>query len=110
MLKRSLRFTVVVEAELVHGGVVDRPGMANTPLLKSLVSYRSESGQIRTGRFKLCEWRNEVVIVKVVVKAKVLLVVYAVVKAHCELITTLGLHRCSHQRIGTVGWNRNILQ
>ena len=110
MLEGPLRFTVVVEAELVNGCVVDGPGMANVPLLKSLVSYRSEAGHIRPGRFKLSKRRHEVMIVKVIVEAQVLTAADAVIEPECELVTPFRLNRCSHQFIGAVGWNRNILQ
>src|SRR6185312_3535882 len=53
VLERTLRFTVVVEAELVHGCVADGPGMGNVPLLKALVGDGAETGHIRAGGLKL---------------------------------------------------------
>src|SRR5882757_9605610 len=49
MLKRPLRFAVVIEAELIHGAVVDRPVMRDVPLLESFAGCRSESGNVCPG-------------------------------------------------------------
>ena len=49
-------------------------------------------------------------IVKVIVEAQVLTAADAVIEPERELVTPLRLNRCSHQFIGAVGWNRNILQ
>src|SRR6185437_1786814 len=110
VLKRTLSFTVVDEAELVHSRIVDGPGMAYVPLLKSLVSYRSEAGHISARRLELGKWRHQMVIVKVVIEAEVLAAADSMIKADSELITPLRLNRCGHQFIGAVGGNRNILQ
>ena len=56
MLEGPLRFTIVVEAEFVHRGVADGPGVADVPLLKSLVGDGAETGHICAGRFELREW------------------------------------------------------
>ena len=80
VLKRPLRFAIVVETELIHGRIADRPGMADVPLLKSLVGNRPKTGDIRAGCLELREWGDEMVIIKIVVKAEVLLAIEAVVK------------------------------
>ena len=56
VLERALRFTVVIEAELVHGCVADGPGMTDVPLLKPLVSDGAEAWHIGTRRLELREW------------------------------------------------------
>src|SRR5258708_19304031 len=53
MLEGSLRLAVVIEAKLVHRGVADGPGMADVPLLESLVGNGSESGHVRPRTLKL---------------------------------------------------------
>ena len=37
VLERPLRFAIVVETELIHSCIADRPCMTDVPLLKSLV-------------------------------------------------------------------------
>src|SRR5438132_11713445 len=48
MLERSLRFAIVVEAKLVDGVVVDRPGMADVPLLQFVPTPPVGSNVIQT--------------------------------------------------------------
>ena len=69
VLKGALRFTVVVKAELVHRCIADSPGMADVPLLKTLISDGAKTGHIRPGRLKLREGRNQMIIVEIVIKA-----------------------------------------
>ena len=42
MLEGPLRFTVVIEAKLIHRAVINRPGMADVVLLKSLSDEAAE--------------------------------------------------------------------
>src|SRR4030095_13410736 len=91
MLKSSLRFAIVVEAEFIHRTVVDSPGMADVPLLESLFSDRSETGHVRAGSLKLRKRRNYVVIVEIVVEAEVLFVIDAMIDSYRELVATGGL-------------------
>ena len=80
MLEGPLRFTIVVEAKLVHASVADRPCVSDIPLLKSLIDNGAETGDICACRLKHREWRDQMVVVKIVIKAEVLLVIKAVVK------------------------------
>src|SRR5713226_4975481 len=109
-LEGPLRFTIVVEAELVHRRVADGPGMADVPLLKSLVGNGAETGHIRARRLELREWGDQMVIIKIVIKAEVLLVIEAVVNPYGELVRTLRLRRCSHKFVAVVGWDWDKLE
>src|SRR6266852_3910126 len=104
-LEGSLCLAVVVEAEFVDHCVADRPGMADVPLLKSLVGTRAESRHIRARGLELREWRDQVMIVEIVIKAEVLLVVEAMIKLHGELVAAFGLHRRSDKYAAVVGWS-----
>src|SRR3954471_2330564 len=110
MLKGTLRFTVVVEPELVHGCVADGPSMADVPLLKALIGDGAEPGYIGTGRLKLREWRNQMIIVKIVIKAEVLLIIKSMVDSHGELIATLWLNRRTNQLVAAIGWGWDVVQ
>src|SRR5258706_11078145 len=72
-LEGALSLAIVVEAKFVDRCVVDRPRMADVPLLKPLVDNRPETGHIRARSLELREWRDLVVIVVIVIKAEVLL-------------------------------------
>src|SRR5205807_428668 len=63
-----------------------------------------------TGSLELREWRDQMVIIKIVIKAEVLLVIEAMVKPQRKLIPTLWLYRCCHECIAAVRGHRNILQ
>src|SRR5947209_5740224 len=93
VLEGFLRFTIVVEAKLVHRRVVDGPGMADIPLLESLVGDGSKAWHVRASRLKLRKRRDDVVIIEIIVKTKVLLVVNAVIDLYRKLIATVRLHR-----------------
>src|SRR3954447_25213824 len=84
--------------------------MADVPLLKALVSDRTETGDIRPGRFELRERRDQMVIIKIVIKTEVLLVTEAVVKPHRELVATFRLHRRTYKFVAIVGRGRDKLK
>ena len=50
------------------------------------------------------------VIIKIIVKAKVLLVIEAMVYAYRKLIATIGLYRGRHEPTAAVSWNWNVLE
>src|SRR2546423_4898571 len=108
MLKGPLSLTIVVEAELVHRRVVDGPCMADVPLLKSLISNGPEAGHVRARRLELREWGDHVVIIKIVVKAEILLVIDAMVNACRKLIVTLRLHWRTHKLVTIISgsWDK----
>ena len=81
MLECFLRFAIVVEAKLVNGSVVDGPGVADVPLLESLVGDGSETRYVGAGSLKLRKGRDYVVIIEIVVEAEVLFVVDAVIES-----------------------------
>ena len=53
MLERFLRFAIVIEAKLIHCGVVNGPGVADVVLLESFVGDGSEPGHVRAGSLEL---------------------------------------------------------
>src|SRR5215470_11890395 len=110
MLERPLSLAVVVEAEFVDGCVADRPRVGEVPLLISVVGNGSETGNICARSLEHREWRDQVVIVEVVINAEVLLAIEAMVKPQCELVGTLGLHRRSHQFVAVIGWDGDKLK
>ena len=110
VLERTLRFTVVVEAELVHGCVADGPGMADVPLLKALVGDGAETGHIRAGGLKLRKWRNQMIIIKIVIEAEVLLIIEPMVNSQCKLVATLWLNRRTHKLVTAIGRGGDVLQ
>ena len=110
MLESPLRFTIVVEAELVHRCVANAPRVADVPLLRSLIDDGPETGHIRSGRLEHREWGDQVIIVEIVIKTEILLVIKAVVKPYRKLVRTHWLHRRSHQFVAVVGWGWNKLE
>ena len=74
MLERTLGFTVVVEAEFVHRTVVNRPSMADIPLLEALFSSRGKARNVCACGLKLGKRRDQTMVVKIVIDAKVLTV------------------------------------
>ena len=110
MLEGFLRFTIVVEAKFVHGSVADGPGVTDIPLLESFVSDRSKSRHVRAGGLKLRKGRDHVVIVEIIIEAKILPIVYAVIEFYRELITAVRLHRYGLNDVGRSRGNRYILK
>ena len=110
MLEGPLRFAIVVEAELVDRGVVDRPGMAQVVLLEAFVGDGSETRYIRAGSLKLRKGRNYVVIIEIIVEAKILLVIEPVIESQSELVAAIGLHRYGLDNVASSLWNRNKLK
>ena len=90
MLECFLRFTIVVEAKLVHGTVADGPGVADVPLLESLVGDGSKTRHVGAGRLKLRKGRDYVVIIEIIVEAEILPVVDAVIEFYRELVAAVG--------------------
>ena len=84
--------------------------MADVPLLKAFVSDGAETGHIGAGRLELREWRDQMVIIKIVVEAEVLLVIEAVVKPNRKLVGTLGLHGRTYKFVAAIGWSWDELQ
>ena len=75
MLEGSLRFAVVVEAELIDGAVRDRPGVREIPLLKALADGGGKTRHIGAGGLELCEGQGHTMIVEIIVCAEILPVV-----------------------------------
>ena len=110
MLEGSLRFAIVVEAKLFDGGVVDRPGMAEVPLLESLVGDGSETGYVRAGSLKLRKGGDYVVIIEIKVGAKILFVVDTVIEPHRELVAAVRLYRYRLDNVAPCRRSRNKLK
>src|SRR5437868_1843270 len=58
MLERSLGLTIVVESKFVDSAVVDRPRVADIPLLKTLAGSRRKSRHVSAGSLELREGRD----------------------------------------------------
>src|ERR1700742_5204086 len=97
MLEGPLSFSVVVKAVFVDRAVVDRPGVADIPLMETLCGKRSKPGHVRASGFKLGKRRRQTVIVEVVINAQVLAVGWLLVELDRELIAALRLHRDCNQ-------------
>src|SRR3954466_6464259 len=110
VLEGPLRFTVVVEAKLIDGCVADGPSVADVPLLKTFIGDGAETRHIGARRLELREWGNQMMIIKIVIKAEVLLVIQAVVKTYCELVATIGLHRRTHKFVAAISGSWDILE
>src|SRR6266403_2792809 len=110
MLEGLLCFAIVVEAELIHCGVVDRPGSTEVPLLESLVGGRSETGHVRAGSLELRKRRDYVVIIEIVVKAEVLFGIEPVIDLDRKLVAASGLHGYGLNQIGASRGSRNKLK
>src|SRR5205823_1575306 len=78
VLERALSLAVVVEPKFIDSGITQRPGVGEVPLLIAVINNGAETGYTRPCRFKHREWRNRVVVVKVVIDAQVLLRTQAV--------------------------------
>ena len=110
MLERSLPFAIVVKAELVNRCVVKRPGMGNIPLLKTFVNNGTEARNARSGGLKYRKRRDQVVIVKIVVNAEVLITIDAVIKPDRKLVAALRLHWGGNESATAGKWSGNIVQ
>src|SRR5258708_37029712 len=111
MLKGTLRFAIVVEAELIDRAVVDGPGMADIPLLKALSDGGGEAGYVGSGGLELSEGQDHMVIVEIVVDAEGLLVINSVVHLDRELVAALWLYRHGLSLIGSyIGGRHEVLE
>ena len=99
MLKGSLGFTVVVETELINRTVIDRPGMADIPLLIEFVRGGGKTGYVSPSSLKLGKRGDQLVMVEIVIDAEILLVVNSLIKLYRELVCVIGLHRDRHQGV-----------
>src|SRR5258708_1999791 len=109
MLEGSLCFAIVIEAELIDGGVVDRPGMGQVPLLVPLLDGGSKARNVSACCLELGKGEHHAMIVKIIVSAKTLLVVDPVVDLESKLVAAFRLHR--GRLYGVAGsWRRHKLQ
>src|SRR5437870_7177376 len=81
MQEAELAFTEIGETSLVDSSGIQRPGMREVPLLKSLVRERAEAGKVGAPGLKLCKRIQLVVIGEIVIRIELLAVVYPVVQA-----------------------------
>ena len=110
MLKRLLPLAVVIEAELVHHRVIDRPRVCNVVLLEPLRHDVSEPWEIRTRQFEVCKRIVRAIVVEIVIDAQVLFVVQPVVKFKRHLIAAHRLGRHGADQRTAVRRLRNKLQ
>src|SRR2546425_4631824 len=111
MQEAELAFTEIGETSLVDSSGIQRPGMREVPLLKSLVRDRAEAGKVGAPGLKLCKRIQLVVIGEIVIRIELLAVVDPVVQAQSELVSVIvpvgnGLER----PIGAVGVGHVLLQ
>ena len=91
----ALRFAKISKAELIYQGITQRPIVADVPLLKTLFGDSSETWHIGAAGLEPRKRIKLIGIVKIVVSAKVLLVIDAMVKLKRDLIGALPRNRCS---------------
>ena len=53
MLKCLLALAIVIETELVHRAVADRPGVGDVPLLEALRHSGSEAGEVGASQLEV---------------------------------------------------------
>ena len=80
------------EAGLIHQSIGDGPGMAQVPLLKTIVIKVAKAGNSRTGRLEFVVGLQLTDIVEIVINAETLVAGNLLIKAHGELISVIGTH------------------
>src|SRR5208282_1314120 len=110
MLKCLLALAIVIEAELVHRVVADRPGVSNVPLLEALRHNVSEAGEIGACQFEAGKGVERAIVVEIVIEAQVLLFIQPVVDFNRDLIAAHRLGGDSADKRTAVRRGGNQLQ
>src|SRR5271154_597544 len=95
----------IIKAEFVYRGGIDRPGMAQVPLLHARAEERSEPGNVSAGALEAGDWCHAGIILKIVVCAELLIGRNFLVEANCELIVVLVRLWNSRERPRSEGCN-----
>ena len=103
MIKILLALPEVIESEFVHLCGVDRPRVAQIPLLNAGLKYRAESRNVRAGTLEIGKRFGPRIVVEIVVGAKLLAGVDSVIEVNRKLIAELRFHGIGTEYTGSIG-------